>query len=128
MTDEEDSGKSFLKHMRGKDSASLTSYANLIYAGMAKVPVPASRAAEFKADLLRYVSRCERCAQPVGSKVTILGHENDCVSCADLLEDVVLRAQANYALYKDHGFCCLSLEGLPYRRGWLEPMGEGDAA
>ena len=121
VVDDEDSVKSFLKHMRGRDHGSLVSYANLIYSGMAQIPVPKGRVVEFKAALLRWVSKCGTCGQPVGSVV------NDCRACEELLEDVVVRAQANYALYKDHGFCCMELEGLDYRnRPWKD--GEGDAA
>lgn len=116
MIDEEDAGKSFLKHMQGKDTASLTSYANLIYARMAQIPVPKQRHDEFKLDLLPYVSKCERCGEPVGSKLSngLVG----CIECHELLQDVVLRAQANYALYKDHEFCCLALSELPPYRRW----------
>lgn len=118
---DEDAGKSFLKHMLGRDRASLTSYANLIYAGMAKIPSHC-KPEEFKLDLLPYVSKCDICDRPVGDHWI---PENNCSGCLELLEDVILRAQANYALHKDRGFCCLALEALPYRRGWLGPDLEG---
>lgn len=115
---EDDAGKSFLKHMRGKDHASLVSYANLIYAGLAQIPVRKDKAAEFKLDLLPYVSKCEDCGQPVGSQAHYSEGVRYCEACSELLEDVILRAQANYALYKDHGFCCLALEDMPPYRRW----------
>ena len=117
MFDTDDAGKSFLQHMKGKDHYSLVSYANLIYSGMAQIPVPKTRVEEFKLDLLPYVSKCELCGNPVPMRPSN-GCELSCTGCQDLLEDVILRAQANYALYKDHGFCCLALEGLEYRRGF----------
>ena len=116
MQDDEDAGRSFIKHMQGNWEG-LQVYANLIWAGLAQVPVSKPKAANFKRDLLPWVSRCKRCGQPVGA--------NNCVDCEALYEAVCLQTATNLAKYRKWGFCCLELEGLPYRKPWQHMYEEG---
>lgn len=116
---EDDGGRSFLEHMAkaGNDPVGLTNYANLMYAGLAKVPVGPKRVVQFMADLLPYVSRCNDCGEPMGNW---LKPECECGDCGDLYANFCMATEEALQRHRNTGFCCLQYEGLPYRKPWQQ--------
>ena len=114
---EDDGGASFLKHMAkaGNDQASLTNYANLIYARFAKVPVSKVKVAKFMADLLPHVSRCLDCDEPMGK-----GQDFRCAceGCVNMYANFCIATVEALERHRNTRFVCLEYEGLPYRKPW----------
>ena len=99
--------QSWLNHMRSNQDG-LRNYANLVYAGLAKVPASKKYRDEFMGDIRPHVSRCLVCYQ-------LVGEEPD--SCGVLTEWVREQARVNLEANRDRGFYCMDYD--QERRGRL---------
>ena len=92
--------QSWLNHMRSNQDG-LRTYANLIYAGLAKVPASKKYRGEFMEDIRPHVSRCLVCRELVGEEPE---------SCGLLTEWVREQARVKLAENRDRGFYCLDYD------------------
>ena len=99
--------QSFLNHMRSNQDG-LRNYANLIYAGLARVPTTQKYRNEFLEAMRPYVSRCLFCGQLVGEEPA---------SCDVLKDQIIKRASWSLDENRDRGFYCLDYD--QERRGRL---------
>ena len=92
--------QSFLDHMRSNQEG-LRNYANLVYAGLAKIPASRKYKDEFMAAIRPHVSRCLVCNELVGDEPP---------NCCVLTDHIRRQARVNLERYRDWRFYCLDYD------------------
>lgn len=92
--------QSFMHHMRSNQDG-LRNYANLIYAGLAKMPCTRRWQDEFMEALRPHVSRCLVCGQLVGQEPR---------ACYVLTQHVQDQASKSLERHRDWGFYCMDYD------------------